>query len=79
MECPACKGNVPEGAKFCPYCGKGINKGIQPKWWGIALLAGALTGAGLFLTYLLFRERRFWDEQGGEKPLSSSGEEGLDF
>ncbi|NPA49942.1 MAG: hypothetical protein GXO20_08165 [Thermodesulfobacteria bacterium] len=79
MECPACKGNIPDGAKFCPYCGKGVMHGTQTKWWALALLAGALTGAGIFLAYQLFQEKRVWDAQGGEELPPSSLEEDLDF
>ncbi len=27
MECPKCKSNVDENAKFCPYCGTAVSKG----------------------------------------------------
>ncbi len=80
MDCPACKGNIPEGANFCPYCGKVVAKGKFNKWWFWASLSGALVGSGLILAYQLFKERRLWDEQG-QKPLSSSfeSEESMNF
>ncbi len=78
MECPACKGNIPEGAKFCPYCGKNISEKMRIRWWALALLAGAFTGAGIFLAYQLFQEKRLWDAQGKETS-SSSFEDNLDF
>ncbi len=80
MECPACKGNIPEGVQSCPYCGRKLSGGPGARWWGLALLAGALTGAGLFLAYQLLQERRLWEGQsGGEESGSSPLEADLDF
>ncbi len=77
MECPACKGNIPEGGNYCPYCGKVVTGGRFSRWWIWAAAAGVLTGAGLVLAYQLLKEKRLWDDQQPQPSPGSSVDEEL--
>ena len=76
MECPACKGNIPEGANFCPYCGKVVRGRTFTKWWFWAAVSGALVGAGLIFGFELLRERKIWDVQETSSLPQNRGAEG---
>ncbi|WP_022853818.1 zinc ribbon domain-containing protein [Thermodesulfatator atlanticus] len=74
MNCPACNGNIPEGAFFCPYCGYDV-RGSKRKFWFMAGLAGAFAGAALVLVYQLIKERELWLSHKVNNSSSCIGED----